>query len=221
MADSRNPAEAKVRARREVADALVRLSPGRRRAAGIAVAQQLAALPAMAEADTVMAFLSLPTEIDTWPTIRWAWARGKRVAVPRIESGRAGGETPLADRSMVPVRLEAADVASASAHPDVRPGAFGILTAPEASPVPAGEIDLVLVPCQAVDRGGHRLGKGGGCYDRFLSRPGFRAVRIAPVFREQILDAVPVGPDDEPVDMIVTESEVLRPRRSAGRPPAS
>ena len=165
-----------------------------------------------------MAFLSLPTEIDTWPTIRWAWDRGKRVAVPRIEPGRAGAGTPLADRLMVPVVLKAAAAASVSAHPAVRPGALGTLTAPAGPPVPPGDIDVVLVPCQAVDRRGNRLGRGGGCYDRFLSRRRVRAARVALVFQEQILDAVPVGPGDEPMDWIVSEAEVLRPNRSAAGP---
>jgi 5-formyltetrahydrofolate cyclo-ligase len=218
VADSSEPADAKARARRKVAAALVALSPGRRRAAGIAVARHLEALPAVAEAGTVMVFLSLPTEIDTWPVIRWAWDRGKRVAVPRIQPGRGGNDTPVRDRPMVPVLLAAADVASVSAHPAVRPGAFGILTAPQAPTVPPEEIDVVLVPCQAVDRKGNRLGRGGGFYDRFLAGPGMRAVRIAPALKEQVLDAVPVTERDEPMDMIVTEGEVLRFHRRVRGP---
>ncbi|MEA3367038.1 MAG: 5-formyltetrahydrofolate cyclo-ligase [Planctomycetota bacterium] len=221
MADSIDLSEAKVRARREVAAALIGMSPGRRRAASIAVAHQLGLLPPVTQAATIMAFLSLPTEIDTWSTIRWAWDRGKRVAIPRIEPGLDGADTPAHERAMLPVLLEAADVPSVAAHPDVRPGAFGILTAPDAHTVPPAEIDVVLVPCQAVDRNGNRLGKGGGCYDRFLARPEVQATRIALVFQEQVLDAVPVAEGDQPLDMIVTEGEVLRFNRPATVPPES
>ena len=221
MADFTEPVAAKARARRDAASALSGLSPARRRAAGIALARQLRALPAVTHAGTVMAFLSLPTEIDTWPIIRWAWDRGKRVAIPRIGRRSEGADPPAGERRMVPVLLEAADVEAASAHPAVRPGALGILTAPDAPAVPAEDVDVVFVPCQAVDRRGNRLGKGGGYYDRFLARPEVRAARIALVFREQILDAVPVGRGDEPMDWIVTEGEVLRPKRPAGNPAAS
>jgi len=160
------------------------MSPGRRRAASIAVTRQLGALPPVAQAATIMAFLSLPT-------------------------------------AMLPVLLEAADVPSVAAHPDVRPGAFGILTAPDAPTVPPAEIGVVLVPCQAVDRKGNRLGKGGGCYDRFLARAEVRATRIALVFQEQVLDAVPVTEADQPLDIIVTEGEVLRFNRPATVPTES
>ena len=201
--------ERKARARRSVATALARLTPRRRRSAGGAVAQRLADLAPVREARTLMVFLSLPTEVDTWPIIRWAWDEGKRVAVPRIEPPPAGGDPPLAGREIVPVVLEPAEVDGAAAHPAVRPGALGILEAPDADPIPVCEIDVVLAPCQAVDRSGNRLGKGGGFYDRFLARPDLRACVIAVAFQEQVLDEVPVGENDCRVQMVVTDAEVL------------
>jgi 5-formyltetrahydrofolate cyclo-ligase len=199
--------EAKARTRRTIAQVLADLTPSRRRAASIALAQKLASLPEVRQARTLMAFLSLPTEIDTWPTIRWAWREGKRVAIPRIESGSPEG--PLADREMAAVLLPPADVTAAGVHPAVRPGPLGILDAPDAPVVPPAEIDVVLAPCQAVDRAGNRLGKGGGFYDRFLSRPDLRAVRIAIAFDEQVLDEVPAAPWDVRVAMVVTDTEIL------------
>lgn len=195
--------------RRQVAEALARLRPDGRRAVSIALAENLAGAAAVAEAGTLMAFLALPTEIDTWPIIRWAWERGKRVAIPRIRSGAEGAPAPLDGWEMVAVLLEKADVPEAGAHPAVRPGPLGILDAPDAPIVPPGEIDVVLLPCQAVDRRGNRLGKGGGFYDRFLAQPDLRAARIAVGFREQVLDEVPVAGHDQPIDMAVTDGEVL------------
>jgi 5-formyltetrahydrofolate cyclo-ligase len=220
VADSSDRADAKAGVRRQVAAALARLSPDRCRAAGIAAARNLQTLPAVTEAGTVMAFLSLATEMDTWPVIRWAWDGGKGVAIPRVGTEPAGGRGRGAVRTMAPVLLEPAEVACAAAHPAVRPGAFGILTAPEAPVVPPEEIDVVLVPCVAVDRRGNRLGRGGGYYDRFLARPEVRAVRIALALREQVLDTVPAGEGDEPMDTIVTEDEVLRFNRPGAGPAA-
>jgi len=199
----------KRRVRRDVAEALARVVPARRRAASRTLAENLAEVPAVIEAAALMAFLSMPTEIDTWPVIRWAWDRGKRVAIPRIEPCPGNAGSPMVRREMVAVLLEEADVSEASAHPQVRPATLGILEAPDAPVMPPAEIDVVLLPCQAVDRRGKRLGKGGGFYDRFLAQPGLRATRIAIGFREQVLDEVPVADHDQPIDMVVTDGEVL------------
>jgi 5-formyltetrahydrofolate cyclo-ligase len=199
----------KVQMRRTVAEMLARLTPSRRRAAGIAVAQRLMNLPQVRAARTLMAFVSLPTEIDTWPIIRWAWKEGKQVVIPRIEPAPAGASEPKSRPEMVAVRLPPADVDSLDAHPALRPGMLGILDVPDAPPAPACEIDVVLVPCQAVDRSGNRLGKGGGYFDRFLARPDLRAEAIVLAFHEQVLDEVPVCDGDHPVRMVVTDAEVL------------
>jgi 5-formyltetrahydrofolate cyclo-ligase len=206
--------KSKVLTRRMMAEALVRLTPSHRRAASIAVAQRLANLPPVRAAGTLMAFLSLPTEIDTWPTIRWAWQEGKRVVVPRIEP--AAPDVPMARRTMVAVVLRPADVDGVAAHPDVRPGPLGILDVPGAPVVRVAEIDVVLLPCQAVDRAGNRLGKGGGFFDRLLARRDLRAARIVIAFHEQILDELPVMATDQPVDMVVTDGEVLTFRKADG-----
>jgi len=202
--------EAKAQLRCDVAAGLAGIDPDRRRAAGAAIAERLTRLPAVTEADTIMVFLSMPTEVDTWPIIRWAWERGGQVAIPRVERFAPTAEAHDPAAGMVAVALEPADVADAGAHPALRPGRFGIPTAPAAAVVPAGDLDVVLVPCVAVDRQGRRLGRGGGYYDRFLGRPEVRAARIALAFDAQVRDAVPAGPDDVPVDRVVTESRVLR-----------
>jgi 5-formyltetrahydrofolate cyclo-ligase len=221
VSESTDRADAKAQVRRHVAEVLARLGPERFRAAGLAVARHLASLPAVRQADTIMAFISLPKEIDTGPVIRWAWDQGKRVAIPRMEAA-AGAAPRAAPRwRMVAVHLEAADVPAPAAHPALEGGTFGFLTALDAPAVPAGEIDVVLAPCQAVDRRGNRLGRGGGYYDQFLAQPEVRAVRIALAMAEQVLDAVPVGEADEPMDRIVTEGEVLRFNRAAAGPTVS
>ena len=198
--------QAKVQARQRMAAVLARMTVGRRRAAGAAVVARLREIPAVRNAWTLMTFLSLPTEIDTWPIIRWAWAQGKRIAIPRIEP--SGGGAP-SERRIVPVLLEAAPVDGVADHPGVRPGTLGIQEAADAPPLDPADLDVVLAPCQAVDRRGRRLGKGGGFYDRFLADARLRAAVIAIAFHEQVLDEVPVGEGDRPVPMVVTDAETL------------
>ncbi|HEY0871478.1 MAG TPA: 5-formyltetrahydrofolate cyclo-ligase [Acidothermaceae bacterium] len=68
---------------------------------------------------------------------------------------------------------------------------------------------VVLVPAVAVDRNGHRLGRGGGSYDRALTRvPDGRPV-LAVVHDEEVLEALPVEPHDVAVGGALTPSGVL------------
>jgi 5-formyltetrahydrofolate cyclo-ligase len=72
--------------------------------------------------------------------------------------------------------------------------------------------DLLLVPLLAFDRLGYRLGYGAGYYDRYLSehraRRSVKAVGIA--YAGQQYDALPVQDFDEPLDAVVTETQVIR-----------
>lgn len=63
---------------------------------------------------------------------------------------------------------------------------------------------LVVVPALAVDGAGHRLGQGGGSYDRALRRRSAEAVVVALVHDDERLDAVPVDAHDVGVDAVVT-----------------
>ena len=63
---------------------------------------------------------------------------------------------------------------------------------------------LLLCPGLAFDKNGARLGRGAGCYDRFLSshRSHFSAV-AGVCFEKQIFDVIPVDPHDERCDFTV------------------
>jgi 5-formyltetrahydrofolate cyclo-ligase len=110
---------------------------------------------------------------------------------------------------MTPVLLAAADIRTIHDHPGVRPGPLGILDVPDAPAVPVAEIDVVLVPCLAVDRAGNRLGRGGGFYDRFLARPDLKALTIVIALEEQLFDEVPVNACDRRAAGVVTDAETI------------
>jgi 5-formyltetrahydrofolate cyclo-ligase len=63
---------------------------------------------------------------------------------------------------------------------------------------------LVLVPAYAVDPAGHRLGRGGGSYDRALARVTRGTPVAALLYREELLPEVPVDSWDLPVTSVVT-----------------
>jgi 5-formyltetrahydrofolate cyclo-ligase len=76
--------------------------------------------------------------------------------------------------------------------------------------------DLVVVPGVAFDSRGRRLGKGYGCYDRFLHGLAGTAVTVGLAYSRQLVPEVPVDSWDVPVDAVVTETEVLRVSRMPG-----
>lgn len=90
-------------------------------------------------------------------------------------------------------------------------GRFGIPvpSADAGGPELIGGADIVLVPAVAVDRHGHRLGRGGGYYDRSLALAGPRTRLLALMDSENVLDHVPVEEHDRAVDGAITEVGVL------------
>jgi len=71
------------------------------------------------------------------------------------------------------------------------------------------DLDAVLIPAAAVDRDGNRLGWGKGFYDRFLSTVTGDPILIAVVFDSDCVDQVPTEAHDAPIDVILTESEIV------------
>lgn len=74
----------------------------------------------------------------------------------------------------------------------------------------AGQKTLVLVPGSVFDRSGNRMGYGKGFYDRFLKAfPSVKSAGLA--FDVQIAPVtIPCEEQDRRVDMVITESEVIR-----------
>lgn len=75
-------------------------------------------------------------------------------------------------------------------------------------------IDVVIVPAFGADRRGHRIGHGGGFYDRFL--PTLNATTLALTFNACLVDTVPTAPHDVPVHYVITETEIVGPLARAG-----
>jgi 5-formyltetrahydrofolate cyclo-ligase len=70
------------------------------------------------------------------------------------------------------------------------------------------EPKLLIIPGLAFSKDGHRLGRGGGFYDRFLS--GFSGIRVAVCFEEQILEKIVSEEHDELVSYIVTDTNIYK-----------
>lgn len=73
---------------------------------------------------------------------------------------------------------------------------------------PPSQMDLVLVPGVAFDRHGRRIGRGKGCYDRWLKN--FAGIRVGLAHAFQLLEEIPEEPFDEGVDFIVTPEGLIK-----------
>lgn len=158
------------------------LSEGARRRAGQALAE--AVLPLTVAAGRLAAYVSVGSEPSTRPLL-----------------------DALAGRSvLLPVLLPGGELDWADAAAGLVPGPGGLLepAGPRLGPGAARVCDLVLVPALAVDRGGVRLGRGGGSYDRALS--GARGRVVALLHDGELVDALPAEPHDVPVHAVVTPS---------------
>jgi 5-formyltetrahydrofolate cyclo-ligase len=73
---------------------------------------------------------------------------------------------------------------------------------------------VLLLPATAVDPAGYRLGQGGGFYDRLLSElPSVLAggpLRVAVVYDDEVLPAVPHEPHDRRIDAVLTPTTYRR-----------
>ena len=74
-------------------------------------------------------------------------------------------------------------------------------------------VDVVFAPGVGFDPLGNRLGYGGGHFDRLLPRLRRGVPVVGVAFDEQVLDRLPVGPHDCPVDIVITPQRTLRPFR--------
>jgi 5-formyltetrahydrofolate cyclo-ligase len=147
----------------------------------------------------VGAYCAQGTELDPGPILQ---------AILDLNPGRAQAALPVAvdKTSALQFRLWRPD-------DPLKPDAYGIpspmAAAPEVLP------NLLITPLLAFDRRGGRLGQGGGHYDRTLQnlrrqRPVFV---LGVAFAGQEVEDVPMGPHDQRLDAIVTETEYIEVAR--------
>lgn len=71
-----------------------------------------------------------------------------------------------------------------------------------------GQVGVALVPGLAFDRGGGRLGRGGGYYDRLLPGLPDGAPRVGVTLERLVVDTLPTDPHDVPMTHLATERGV-------------
>lgn len=150
------------------------------------LAERLFATEQYRRTRSLYAYLSFNQEVRTNPIIERAWADGKRVAVPKVMGG-----------DMVFIWIDSFDA--------VAPGYRGIPEPIEDCPVADDPRALVLMPGLAFDPDGHRVGYGGGFYDRFLAKEPDHPL-VALCYDFQLFDHLDVEYHDVPVDLVITDA---------------
>ena len=171
------------------------------RESAAALARRALALPELAQARTVAAYVSVGGEPGTLALLDTLHARGSRVLLPvllpdnDLDWGVYEGEGSLTR------------VRHGGKMALLEPGG------PRLGPDAVTEADVVLLPGLAVDTRGMRLGRGGGSYDRVLARldrAGVHPALVVLLYDTEVVARLPEEPHDRPVHAVVTPSGVRR-----------
>ena len=147
------------------------------------LAEKFAQSDAYKAAKTIYGYLPYNQEVRTVPMLARALAEGKKVAVPKVY----GDEMKF-------IYLD-----------DLTQVAKGYAGIPEPiadGPVARDETALVLMPGLAFDREGHRIGYGGGFYDKFLAREPHHPT-LALCYDFQMQEHLETQEFDIPVDTVL------------------
>lgn len=158
-----------------------------------AIAANLAKIKEYKEANAVIFYAAKGNEVQTAGLIREALRQGKKVLLPITNTAAK--------------EIEISEVKDYSS--DLKKGAYGIMEPKKKRAFDERKIDVVIVPGVAFDTDGHRLGYGLGYYDKLLRRLA-NAAKIGLAYDFQVVDKLPRESHDHPMDMIVTESRVIR-----------
>ena len=138
----------------------------------------------LASSHTILLYNALSDEVPTQALMDQLVAQGKTVLLPCV----------INDTDM--------ELRRYTGPQDLQTGSFGIQE-------PTGElftdydaIDVAIVPGMAFDAEGHRLGRGKGYYDRFLSRVP-HLYKIGLCFSWQLVDHVPCDEHDIVMDEVI------------------
>lgn len=197
----------KARLRREMRDRRRSVPPREAWDAARRAAVHARRLPPLASARRIGCYLAMGGELDAGPVIEAAWWRGQSVFLPVIDGDRLAfapfepGTPLVANRYGIP-------------EPDV----------PRQAWCRARQLDVVMAPLVAFDAGGHRLGMGGGFYDRTLAFRRFRRCFRRPWFIGiaygfQRVPRLESDPWDVGLDAVVTDEGSLRCRLQGGTEP--
>lgn len=164
-----------------------------RREKSIEITRRIGRHPWYEEAEDILCFVSFRSEVDTSFLILESLKAGKRVYCPRVTTD---------GNSMEFYRITSTE--------ELKSGYRGIMEPPAITErrFQAGEhCALMILPGAAFDSECHRIGYGGGCYDRYLEETHTSFHTIAAAFSEQIASEIPSEFHDIRPELVITDKE--------------
>lgn len=151
------------------------------------------ALPLYCAARSVALYSPVENEVATRVILDDALSSGKMVYYPKLSS------------------TGSSDFARVRSVDEFVEGRFGIREPTGTDSIPLGESDdlIVFVPGVLFDRQGNRLGRGGGWFDRVLSKLGSHGVFVGLAYEFQVVDGLAAESWDERIHFIITEKNVI------------
>lgn len=169
-------------------------------AKSIAIGERLLSLPEIQESENIFLYVSFRSEVETTTLLKKLLDMGKAVSVPI---------TYVKERRLDAIRISNPAKDLVPGYCDIPEPRKEILVSNYVAPE---TIDAIILPGSVFDTRCGRFGYGGGFYDRFVSAiPA--AWRIGLAFDLQIVERAPLQDHDELLDMVITESRVIRGAR--------
>lgn len=177
--------EAKQTLRKMVIDVRKALTPAQILERSRRIAEDIMLTDEYKKADCIYAYMPAKGEVDVTLLIDAAWCEGKRVAVPKV-----------IDKELFFYYINSYD--------ELCKGCFGIQEPVEGLEIAECNDALLIIPGVAFDRKGHRIGYGGGFYDRYLCKHTEHFV-MAPAYDFQVFDEILTEAHDISVNMVVSD----------------
>ncbi len=149
-------------------------------------------------ANQIACYIATEQEFDTTPLIQAIWRAKKHCYLPVISS-----------------QQDSLHFVGYQENDPLYPNQYRILEPPipAAGPIALETLDVVFVPLMAFDSHGHRLGSGGGFYDRtfafLLSQSVKKPVLIGLGYQTQQVEQLPHDVWDVPLQGILTEEQFI------------
>ncbi|XP_022128478.2 5-formyltetrahydrofolate cyclo-ligase isoform X2 [Pieris rapae] len=190
---ARTPDPAKVELRKQVADAIAKMTTEEKDRQSKIVFNKIINHPYYKTANRVAIFMSTDQEINTAPIISHIKSRGGSAFVPQY----AGGI----------MRMLKLEVGDEDAMPLTKHGIAQHSKDQKREDALDAGLDLIIAPGVAFSLEGGRVGHGGGYYDKYIanlrSNPNTAPKVVAVAFNCQILDKVPMNDLDQKIDEVV------------------
>lgn len=151
------------------------------------ITNKIIEMEAFKKSKVIAVYKNFKSEVDTTKLIEYAINQGKIVALPKV-----------CGKDLKFYRIN-------TCHDILVKNTFGIEepVKDETNFIEKNQIDLIIVPGICFDKENNRLGFGKGYYDRYLKD--YNGLTIGICFKEQVIDLLPISPNDVKVQKIITD----------------